>query len=301
MPVARDHIFENLNNGLLVTDSSHRLIDYNKSILAIFPELGEYRVGVSIKQIELVNNEVQMDLHQRLNISKTFETEINGEKRFYNIQKNVIARTKQFYGGTIYIVADITEEKVLEAKLHFMATTDALTGIKNRRNVLDIGEKEIKHCARYKRELSVVFFDIDHFKKVNDAWGHLAGDKVLIEVTRTCTGQIRDSDSFGRYGGEEFVLILPETSYEAAVHVAEKLRRAIERTTVVFEQHKIHVTASFGVAFLENGDALDDLFSRADQLLYKAKNTGRNQVCWCLDKKSPSCGVAAQRSNPHNL
>jgi diguanylate cyclase (GGDEF)-like protein/PAS domain S-box-containing protein len=278
-PVAREHIFENLDNGLLVTDSSDRMVDYNRSILFIFPELEKCSVGISIKNIYPNDNEDNPDLYQILNRDRTFAAEQDGEKRYYSIRKNIIPQTRQFLGGIIYVVADITEEKKLEEKLHTMATTDPLTGLKNRRNLLETGEKAIKHSLRYKHVLSVLFFDVDHFKKINDSWGHSAGDRVLIEIAQICTKQIRVSDIIGRYGGEEFVIILPETSYTAAVNVAQKLRSSIADMTILFEEQKIRVTASFGVAAFNGEESLYELFNRADQLLYKAKNEGRNRVC----------------------
>ncbi len=279
VPVAREHIFENLDNGLLVTDSSDRLVDYNKSALAVFPELDKIRVGTSIEDIDLSLDERKVGLYGILNSGRTYTAKQGGEEHYYNIKKNAISRTKQFFGGIIYILSDITEEKKLEAKLHAMATTDPLTGLKNRRNLMEIGEKEIKHAVRYKHDLSVLFFDIDHFKNINDSWGHSAGDKVLVETTQACTEQIRESDTMGRYGGEEFVIILPETSYSAAVNVAEKLRCSIAQRTISFEGRDINVTASFGVAAFNGDETLYELINRADQLCYKAKARGRDCVC----------------------
>ncbi len=279
VPVAREHIFENMDNGLIVTDSTDRLVDYNKSILGIFPELKKCRVGIYIRDIDLTDDGRKINLYQILNSNMTFVEEQDGEKHYYSIRKNVISQTRQFLGGIIYIVADITEEKKLEAKLHAMATTDPLTGLKNRRNLLEIGEKEIKHSVRYKRDLSVLFFDIDHFKKINDSWGHSAGDRVLIEIAQICKKQIRESDTIGRYGGEEFVILLPEIPYNSAIRVAEKIRSSIADKPILFEQQEINVTASFGVAAFNGDETLYELFNRADQLLYKAKDEGRNLVC----------------------
>ncbi|WP_029910313.1 histidine kinase N-terminal 7TM domain-containing diguanylate cyclase [Pelobacter seleniigenes] len=278
VPVARDHIFENFDQGIIVTNSENKLVDYNKSIQSIFPEIEKYRIGSDINHIPLQNRERQTSLYRLLNEEKTFIVKKNEEDHYYNIRKNIISDTNKSYGGIIYILSDITEEKKLEKQLHAMATTDSLTGIENRRNILEIGEKALEYATRYKRELSIIIFDIDHYKKINDTWGHQAGDSVLIEITRLCRRQIRESDSLGRYGGDEFILILPESSHPTALVVAEKLRSAIAETTISLEKCKITVTASFGIATLNKGETFTDLFNRADQRLYQVKKSGRNRV-----------------------
>ncbi len=278
VPVARDHIFENFENGLIVTNSKNKLVDYNKSIQLILPEIKKYHIGSNIDYIHLQNIEKSTTLYRLLNKEKTFIVKKNGDDHYYKIKKNIISDTNKFYGGIIYILSDITEEKKFERKLHAMATTDSLTGIENRRNILEIGERALAYAARYKRDLSILLFDIDHYKKINDTWGHQAGDRVLIEITQLCRNQIRESDSLGRYGGDEFILILPESSHPTALIVAEKLRSAIAETNISLGRSTIKVTASFGIATLNKGETFTDLFNRADQRLYQVKRSGRNRV-----------------------
>lgn len=281
VPVARDHIFEYLKNGLIVTDSTGRLIDYNGAALEMFPEIGNYPVGSFLKNIRIVSGQRISDLHCILSEADIFtaQKDCDDDEHYYSVRKDVIASTKQFFGGVIYLVTDITEEKKLQKKLQHMATTDALTQIMNRGHLIETGEKELVRAMRYKRDLAVVFFDVDHFKRINDSYGHLAGDRVLVELCSICKSRVRESDHIGRYGGEEFVLILPETTYDAAFGVAEKLRSAVEKSVVVCEEQTISVTASFGVASYKDGESLDALFNRADQSLYRAKEGGRNRVC----------------------
>lgn len=161
-----------------------------------------------------------------------------------------------------------------------LATTDELTGIFNRRHFVDVGRKEIDRCTRYGRRMSLLYIDIDHFKQVNDTWGHSAGDSVLKELAREIAGILRRQDTVARIGGEEFAVILPETEAKKAFAVAESLRLAIEQSkTRVDEKNEIKYTLSIGVATLTgDDDSLDAMMQRADSALYQAKQSGRNQV-----------------------
>ncbi len=162
-------------------------------------------------------------------------------------------------------------------ELERLATTDSLTGLYNRRKLIDILEHELTRAKRYGNELSVVLFDIDNFKKINDTYGHDVGDYVLQQVTKLVKDNLRNVDVIGRWGGEEFLIVLPQTNLEGAKVVAEKVRKAIEQHSFA----KVgRVTASFGVADydVEKDKHIDDFLKKADIALYRAKNTGRNRV-----------------------
>jgi diguanylate cyclase (GGDEF)-like protein len=166
-----------------------------------------------------------------------------------------------------------------EAALRSLATTDALTGVLNRRGFVARGRAEWGRCRRYGRPLAVLALDIDHFKVVNDTHGHDVGDAVLVHVSALCAGGMRTSDLFGRLGGEEFCAILPETTLEAARALAERLRVGVERIPCPVAGTMIPVTISIGVAVGEEADAtLEAQMKRADQALYAAKRNGRNRV-----------------------
>lgn len=160
-----------------------------------------------------------------------------------------------------------------------LATTDLLTNVMNRQALLTRLADELERAGRYRRDLSIVLIDLDNFKRLNDGYGHAAGDKVLHEVAATLRSTVRAVDLVGRYGGEEFMIILPETDVDAAAALAEKLRRVVEsRGAVLPEGHVIELTISAGVAG-GNGDLrLDALIRDADAALYSAKALGRNQV-----------------------
>ena len=160
-----------------------------------------------------------------------------------------------------------------------LATTDGLTGLSNRRSLFELADRAFAAARRYDRPLSGVMFDIDHFKRVNDTYGHGVGDEVLREIARRCESGVREVDILGRYGGEEFVAILPETGLEGALGVAERLRRSVDRTPIYTSAGPIPVTISAGVA--EHDEAsrtLQQLLEAADAALYEAKDSGRNRV-----------------------
>lgn len=169
-------------------------------------------------------------------------------------------------------------------KIESLSIRDSLTGCFNRGYLRDQMQKEIRRAARYKKPISIILCDIDHFKRINDTWGHQAGDHVLIRFVETIGRLIRkDVDWLARYGGEEFVVVLPDTIATDACSAAEKLRHAVSREPIVWEETEIAITASFGLAGFETltGDhdsVLDSMLKTADENLYTAKRSGRNRV-----------------------
>lgn len=176
----------------------------------------------------------------------------------------------------------IMEETILKhsSELEQLANTDSLTGINNRRSLIDKLVEELHRAERYNRPLSLLMVDIDHFKHVNDQYGHNAGDAVLIEFCRTIKSALRKNNSFGRIGGEEFAIILPETTLENAIVVAELLRQKIENALIgIRDGLTLQITCSFGATVaLSVNDTISDIMRRADVALYQAKNCGRNRV-----------------------
>jgi diguanylate cyclase (GGDEF)-like protein len=156
------------------------------------------------------------------------------------------------------------------------ARTDPLTGINNRRAFLDHGEQLIRYCERHELALSAMVMDLDHFKSINDSLGHLAGDTVLRQVGEIILTTLRRSDVCGRIGGEEFAVILPHTSENAALGIAEKLRKTIADTPIVCGERRLEITISIGVA--SGVYDLATLLAHADKAMYRAKAQGRNQV-----------------------
>lgn len=171
-----------------------------------------------------------------------------------------------------------------EQRLIRQATTDALTTLNNRA-VFDMElNREFQRAKRYRRDLSLVMFDIDHFKKFNDTYGHQTGDKVLREIGEIVHRNTRIHDIPCRYGGEEFALILPETQLENSLLHSERLRKTVSAHPFNDSETRLSVTISVGVAAVgDSFETADDLIAAADQALYRAKENGRNQVCWHRD------------------
>lgn len=175
----------------------------------------------------------------------------------------------------------LLQDQLLEAQseLERRALHDSLTGIKNRGAIVDVLGRELSRSRRTRRPVSVVLSDVDHFKRVNDTQGHPAGDAVLCEFVARAKREVRAHDDLGRWGGEEFLLVLTECPTDEAVRVAERLRGALEQSPVDVGTARVRVTASFGVAGTDQGHAdLNALVSAADAALYAAKASGRNRV-----------------------
>ena len=192
-------------------------------------------------------------------------------------------------------IRDISEMKAMQAELQRLASTDSLTGCLNRRAFLNVASNEFYRAKRYDSRLAVAMFDIDHFKRVNDTHGHSVGDECIKVLVRTITGTIRGSDVFARFGGEEFVLMLPETEAHDALRLCERLRRNIEENAVQTENGDVRFTVSVGVAdFQHHLSSLDEMIAKADSALYTAKRNGRNQVAFASPMKTDGPNLFTQ-------
>ena len=176
---------------------------------------------------------------------------------------------------------DVTEQKAAEAELRRLATTDVLTGLANRRHFLERAAQELVRVRRYAAPAAFVMLDIDHFKRINDTWGHATGDAVLRLLAGVLVENLRESDLVGRLGGEEFGVLLPQTDLEAAQALAERLREAITEVSIEVEGEVLRFSSSFGLTLLHADDEdFDAPMARADAALYAAKFAGRNRVKW---------------------
>ena len=175
------------------------------------------------------------------------------------------------------LLGRLTEQNLA---LEQLATTDPLTGLANRRRLFELLEYETARHRRTPRPLSLLLIDIDHFKKVNDNWGHNAGDRVLQGLARVLVSGLRQADLTARYGGEEFLVVLPDTGAEGALAVAELVRRRVAASRLPLgEGETLQLTVSVGVATLQSEESIAHLIDRADRALYQAKHQGRNRVC----------------------
>jgi diguanylate cyclase (GGDEF)-like protein len=170
----------------------------------------------------------------------------------------------------------LVEARTIE--LRMLASTDELTAILNRRRILEVAAEECQRTARYRDPLCIAMFDIDHFKSINDQFGHSVGDHALRLVAAAARSQLRLQDQIGRYGGEEFLIVFPETPLEGATRVTERVRAAIESMATHEGGHRVPLTVSAGVAEVTRGEALDFVLQRVDAAMYRAKAAGRNRV-----------------------
>ncbi len=183
-------------------------------------------------------------------------------------------------GDTIFkFLSGQDVEQAYHEEIYKMTIMDGLTQIFNKRYFMESLEREIARCKRYHRELSLIMFDIDYFKQINDTFGHLAGDHVLKDLAQLVAGRTRSEEIVARYGGEEFAILVPETGHHGAVNLAEHLRQRVESHEFSFEGEAIPLTISLGVTSLEGEDDPLAFIKAADEALYRAKRTGRNRVC----------------------
>jgi diguanylate cyclase (GGDEF)-like protein/PAS domain S-box-containing protein len=203
----------------------------------------------------------------------------------------ISARAIEFDGATTLLagVTDVTEQKQLEERLRELAMQDELTGLYNRRHFVELAEAEVARARRTGTPLSLAMLDIDHFKAVNDVFGHPVGDQALRELARAMRETLRTSDVPARIGGEEFVVLLTDTALEGAVAVTERLRERVGRAEVKAGPDRVaRFTVSGGVAELALGERLDGLLARADEALYRAKEEGRNRTITSVPPKGRS-------------
>jgi diguanylate cyclase (GGDEF)-like protein len=173
-------------------------------------------------------------------------------------------------------ITALRENLKLLAELHDLASTDMLTGLHSRRHLFEIAEREFYLARRHERHLSAMMIDIDHFKSINDTFGHAAGDEALQTLARLCSESLRTTDLIGRYGGDELVTILPDTDVEHAMEAAARIRRALDDVAIASEDGEFRFTISVGIATAEAAADLAQLLRRADRALYQAKQDGRN-------------------------
>ncbi|MDD2291567.1 MAG: diguanylate cyclase [Aliarcobacter sp.] len=198
---------------------------------------------------------------------------ISEEEKIFAINVDYYDNKDDYY---VFSLTDITKLKEKSNLLEYQASHDKLTGLFNRNRFDEIYSKEIKRARRYNNDLSIIIFDVDDFKMVNDNYGHQTGDEVLKEMAQIVLTHVREQDISVRWGGEEFLILLPQTNLAGAVAVANKIKTAINEH--IFTNNSLTITGSFGVAQLLDEDNENDFISRTDKLLYEAKKTGKNKV-----------------------
>lgn len=206
-----------------------------------------------------------------------FELNIQNSKHYFILDSYEL-RDDGFMNGKIIALRDITDRRAMEEKLRELSLTDELTRLYNRRYFDSKFQEEIIRSERYHHPLSLIMLDLDHFKRVNDTYGHLIGDEVLRRVSDTIASSVRRTDICARLGGEELGVLLPETSAAEAYEVAERLLHHISALEIPTEEGMLQVTASIGVTTRSDNFEIAEMIAETDQALYSAKENGRNQV-----------------------
>ncbi|MDQ7732676.1 diguanylate cyclase [Halomonas sp. SpR1] len=266
------------------------IVDVNTDYQRLWGGSREDWLGVApiIVQQEAANRQIFDQLHDALNplindAESFFEgiggLEVNrrhdGSRRYVEWRITAMGVRHNDAITLVLTQRDVTEQKEKEAQLKRLATTDMLTGLVNRSQFDTVLKSEINRQNRYARPLSLIMLDIDYFKQINDNYGHDVGDQVLVELADLLKRNLRKADCCARWGGEEFMLLAPETSLEQAVRLAEKVRGAIKSTDFPVEGW---VTASFGVVEVLSNESVKSVMKRVDNALYLAKEEGRDQV-----------------------
>jgi diguanylate cyclase (GGDEF)-like protein/PAS domain S-box-containing protein len=281
VPVARDMLIEQMDDGMLVMDERERVVDLNPAMEVLLGRSRNELLSMSLARALLHIPDLLASAHAA--DSTPFEISLapQGEARYYEATvRTLIYRSAPV--GRLLVLRDITRMKLAQAELFLLATTDMLTGLCNRRQFFALAGPQIELAARNQRPLSLLLFDIDYFKAINDRYGHEAGDQVLIAVAARARSVTRSADIICRYGGEEFVILLVDTGAAQACVVAERLRDALAGAPVPVGPHLIATTLSAGVTTStpEAPKPLEQLLHLADSAMYRAKQAGRNQVAY---------------------
>ncbi|NWG33790.1 MAG: diguanylate cyclase [Chloroflexi bacterium] len=299
IPIARSRLIENMSDGILVLDAQGRIVDINPAMKTFLEEEPASLLGRKVSDmIHLWNGNADLLLN-----SMETRTELrfpNRTSRYLDLRVTPLYDDDQRLSGRLIIFRDITDRKevekdlrhamdrlqtqlieigVLQSQLREQAIRDALTNLFNRRYLEETLERELARAVREIYPLCIVMMDIDHFKDVNDTYGHEAGDLVLKTLAETVTKQSRQGDFVCRYGGEEFVLVMPNITIEVAKERVSSLHRSIASLSISFGRFNLNVTMSMGISWYpKHGETKESLLRAADRALYAAKNGGRNRV-----------------------
>ncbi len=283
-----DTILNNVNAYIYMKDSERTFLYVNNQVAELFGDKAENIIGR--KDTEVLPKEIADHFYQSDNLAITTQktqrieehtTDEEGNHHHYISTKIPFSHPDKL-PALIGFSTDVTELYQLKEEFKKLATVDPLTDLYNRRYFTEQAEKEFQRAKRYSLSMTLISIDIDHFKSINDQYGHPAGDQVLIAVAKLLQKNLRQTDILARIGGEEFSILLPETPAEAAMIFAERVRLDQSELIITGDwQGEITLSVSIGVSsFLSSDEAFDALFSRADKALYQAKNAGRNTVCY---------------------
>lgn len=293
-PIARDIVFESIEQGVLVLNDDDIIIDYNSSFTNLPLDVPDTLIGHSIQDVLRRHNDLITVVKKGEECD--FPLQIKEQLISLHIRFSPISDKNSSHAGTVITFLDVTERVAMERMLKHMASTDGLTQIYNRTFFTEQAESSLSMPHAPPGQAALILLDIDFFKHVNDTYGHDVGDQVLTGIARIIKRNLRSNDIAGRYGGEEFIMCMPGATKTEAVEAAHKLRLAIEKHIIRTDDIDIQVTSSFGIAHtmledaVDGAPALNDLTKKADIALYEAKQEGRNCVRVFRDTKPEPAG-----------
>lgn len=277
--MGREKLFEDNTSGMVLVNLKYRVIDYNDAAKEYF----------RIFHLNLTENSFQELLVKYEEMSECIESkeskilELIDQERLYYIEIMIkpIAKLGQQFG---YLVSftDVTAKELLQQKLASLAAFDELSGLYNRRTFMEKAMREFEHALRYQESFAVIMMDIDFFKRINDVYGHAAGDEAIRQFGQLLKSTFRKTDLYGRMGGEEFALMMIQTTLDDVEEKLEQFRKEVEALRIQYQERIFRYTVSIGVKVIQwpvEGDlSLDEILSQADACLYESKKAGRNRV-----------------------
>lgn len=279
VPVAMAEVFNSMSDGVIVLDGKGRIIDLNPAAAELVSRPRDLVTGCAAEECLAHLPGVMEKLRGPSQDHGEVTVESPDLSRTYDLRVSPLADHKGRAVGTLLVWRDITDRKKLELELKRLANTDSLTGTLNRGSFLERGNLELTNARRYDRPLSLMMIDLDHFKKINDVYGHQTGDHALRSFAEAVRDELRQGDLFGRMGGEEFAILLSQSDGHSAPVVAERLRQVVSALELDTHRGPLRFTVSIGLTTRVPADlALDSLISRADMALYQSKTQGRNMV-----------------------
>jgi diguanylate cyclase (GGDEF)-like protein len=273
IPRASEVALESIREAFIILDSNDNFISANDAAIKLFPSLQMTRKNSPIAKVRNWPAELQSP-----GKGSPFVKFVMPGNFYYTAAVSPIIARKGNLVGRIILIQDTTEAVRLTKKLERIAFTDQLTGILNRRYFFQLAAAQIDRVKRLGNNVFIVIFDVDHFKNINDTYGHIIGDKALQCLTERVKDAIRPYDLFSRYGGEEFILLIPDITETHAVNYTERIRLSINNRPMVFENTQLTVSASFGLVSVISAGNLENAIKYSDEALYRAKNEGRNRV-----------------------
>lgn len=271
--IARHVIFDNIKEIVIVLDMNNKIIDINKATEQFFSKKADAIIGQDLEKA--FENFTAIIKHLKSNKEVTFDFEMEAYDKYYYFTGEINFINND---GKVITLKDSTEQVLMIKKLQHYATMDILTEVYNRNYFYSVANERILYCMKNNYPISLVMFDLDKFKDINDTYGHLAGDVVLKNVVAICKACLGKSYVIGRYGGEEFLIILENLEEEQVLEIVEKIRVKIMNFNNIYQDKIIKVTCSFGIFTSIDLTDLDDMIRNADEALYKSKNEGRNRI-----------------------